>query len=74
MQFKEGSKKLPTTYAFALVEHRQKNLLKLRMYLAGEFTQVNPDVEENSERLIRMQAFITSSASAVVKRLFSIKV
>ncbi|XWS55196.1 hypothetical protein CRYUN_Cryun10bG0153800 [Craigia yunnanensis] len=73
-EFKEGSKKLPTTYAFALVEHRQKNLLKLRMYLAGEFTQINPDVEENSERLIRMQAFITSSASAVEKRLFSIKI
>ncbi|XP_017970760.1 PREDICTED: probable helicase MAGATAMA 3 isoform X2 [Theobroma cacao] len=72
-EFKEGSKKLPTTYAFALVEHRQKNLLRLRMYLAGEFTQVNPDVEKNSERLIRMQALITSSGTAVEKRLFSIK-
>ncbi|KAK6253995.1 hypothetical protein QUC31_015715 [Theobroma cacao] len=73
-EFKEGSKKLPTTYAFALVEHRQKNLLRLRMYLAGEFTQVNPDVEKNSERLIRMQALITSSGTAVEKRLFSIKI
>ncbi|XVE94014.1 hypothetical protein REPUB_Repub01dG0243700 [Reevesia pubescens] len=73
-EFKEGSKKLPTTYAFALVEHRQKNLLRLRMYLAGEFTRVNPDVEKNSERLIRMQALITSSATAVEKRLFSIKI
>ncbi|XP_022762921.1 probable helicase MAGATAMA 3 isoform X5 [Durio zibethinus] len=72
-KFKEGSKKLPTTYAFALVEHRQKNLLRLRMNLAGEFTQVNPDVEKISERLIRMQALITSSASAVEKRVFSIK-
>ncbi|XP_022762918.1 probable helicase MAGATAMA 3 isoform X2 [Durio zibethinus] len=73
-KFKEGSKKLPTTYAFALVEHRQKNLLRLRMNLAGEFTQVNPDVEKISERLIRMQALITSSASAVEKRVFSIKI
>ncbi|XVF45709.1 hypothetical protein PTKIN_Ptkin02bG0228300 [Pterospermum kingtungense] len=73
-EFKEGSKKLPTTFTFALVEHKQKNLLRLRMYLAGEFTQVNPDVEKNSERLMRMQALITSSASAVEKRLFSIKI
>ncbi|KAH1099191.1 hypothetical protein J1N35_016112 [Gossypium stocksii] len=72
--FKEGSKKLPTTYAFALVEHRQKNQLRLRMYLAGEFTQVNPDVEKSSARLARMQALITSTANAVDKRLFSIKV
>ncbi|XVE67327.1 hypothetical protein DITRI_Ditri08aG0151700 [Diplodiscus trichospermus] len=73
-EFKEGSKKLPTTYAFALVEHKQKNLLRLRMYLAGEFTQVNPDIEKTSERLIRLRALITSSASAVEKRLFSIKI
>ncbi|XP_021285996.1 probable helicase MAGATAMA 3 isoform X2 [Herrania umbratica] len=73
-EFKEGTKKLPTTYAFALVEHRQKNQLRLRMYLAGEFTQVNPDVEKNSERLIRMQALITSSGTALEKHLFSIKI
>ncbi|OMO92078.1 putative helicase MAGATAMA 3 [Corchorus olitorius] len=73
-EFKDGSKKLPTTYAFALVEHRQKTLLRLRMYLAGEFTQVNPDVERNSERLMRMQALVTSSANEVEKRLYSIKI
>ncbi|OMO79958.1 putative helicase MAGATAMA 3 [Corchorus capsularis] len=73
-EFKDGSKKLPTTYAFALVEHRQKTLLRLRMYLVGEFTQVNPDVEKNSERLIRMQALVTSSANEVEKRLYSIKI
>ncbi|KAL4363787.1 hypothetical protein GQ457_04G001110 [Hibiscus cannabinus] len=73
-EFKTGGKNLPQTYAFALVEHRQKNMLRLRMYLAGEFTQVNPDVEKSSERLMRMQALITSTATAVEKRLFSLKV
>lgn len=77
-EFKEGSK-YPTTYAFGLVEHRQKNLLRLRMYLGGEFKQVYPDIEEkNSTRLARMKALITKPVNAIEnavdKRVYSIKI
>lgn len=71
-QFKEGSK-LPTTYAFALVEHTQPNLLRLRMYLAGEVIHMNEDAVK-SERLVNMCSLITSSVKAVEKCLFSLKV
>lgn len=72
-EFKEGSKTLPTTYAFALVEHRQKNLLRLRMYLKEEVLHINKDAK-SSQRLSDMRALITSSATAIDKRLFSIKI
>ncbi|GLT65484.1 hypothetical protein SLA2020_379150 [Shorea laevis] len=72
-QFKGGIKSIPTTHAFALVENRQKNQLRLRMYLGGEFIRVYPDVENYSERLSRMQALLTS-AKAVNRRLYTIKI
>lgn len=72
MQFKEGST-FPTTYAFALVEHCQANLLRLRMFLAGEVIHINKDAVK-SQRLLNMHSLITSSVSAVEKRLFSLKV
>ncbi|KAJ0010945.1 hypothetical protein Pint_32913 [Pistacia integerrima] len=71
-QFKEGSK-LPTTYAFALVEHTQPNLLRLRMYLAGEVTHMNKDAVK-SERLVNMCSLVTSSVNALDKCLFSLKI
>ncbi|XP_044479104.1 probable helicase MAGATAMA 3 isoform X1 [Mangifera indica] len=71
-EFKEGSK-LPTTYAFALVEHTQPNLLRLRMYLAGEVIHMNEDAVK-SERLVNMCSLITSSVKAVEKCLFSLKI
>lgn len=71
-EFKEGST-FPTTYAFALVEHCQANLLRLRMYLAGEVIHINKDAVK-SQRLLNMHSLITSSVSAVEKRLFSLKI
>ncbi|GLT41949.1 hypothetical protein SLA2020_159750 [Shorea laevis] len=73
-EIKEGSKKLPATYAFALVEHREKSLLKLRMYLGGEFVQIYPDVENYSERLASMQAIVTSTAPSQERRLYSLNI
>lgn len=70
-EFKEGST-FPTTYAFALVEHCQANLLRFRMYLAGEVIHINRDAVK-SQRLLNMHSLITSSVSAVEKRLFSLK-
>ncbi|KAH9752051.1 putative helicase MAGATAMA 3 [Citrus sinensis] len=71
-EFKEGST-FPTTYAFALVEHCQANLLRLRMFLAGEVIHINKDAVK-SQRLLNMHSLITSSVSAVEKRLFSLKI
>ena len=72
LQFQEGAK-LPTTYAFALVESVQNNRIVLRMYLAGEFTHGKTDVTESSSRLSNVQSLITSMNEA--DRLFySLKV
>ncbi|CAK7328439.1 unnamed protein product [Dovyalis caffra] len=73
-QFKQGGGKLPQVYAFALVEQRQHNLLKLRMFLAGEVMNLNTDVIETRARLSKMQALITSTGLLHEKRLFSLKI
>ena len=72
LQFNEGAK-FPTTYAFALVEHRQAISLRLRMYLAGEVMHVNKDAVK-SQRLLNMRSLITSSVNEVDKPLYSLKV
>lgn len=72
LQIKEGTN-LPTTYAFGLVEHTQGNLLRLKMYLGGEFMQVNKDAVK-SQRLLNMRSLITSTVSAENKHLYSLKV
>lgn len=72
LQFQEGAK-LPTTYAFALVESVQNNRIVLRMYLAGEITNGKTDVTESSSRLLNVRSLITSMNEA--DRLFySLKV
>ncbi|KAL8528057.1 hypothetical protein ACS0TY_005756 [Phlomoides rotata] len=53
MQFVEGDK-LPTTYAFALVEHRQHNKIRLRLYLTGEVKRFNTNEVETCPRLLSM--------------------
>uniref|UniRef100_A0A2P2LL90 Uncharacterized protein MANES_09G064900 n=1 Tax=Rhizophora mucronata TaxID=61149 RepID=A0A2P2LL90_RHIMU len=73
MQVKEGGK-LPKTYAFALVEHHQHNLLRLRMYLAGEFLKLNKDVVQSRPRLLNMRSLITSPSKPQEKPLFSLKI
>lgn len=72
LQFQVGAK-LPTTYAFALVESCQNNRIVLRMYLAGEFKHGKKDVTEISSRLSSVRSLITSVNEA--DRLFySLKV
>ncbi|KAK2638699.1 hypothetical protein Ddye_026494 [Dipteronia dyeriana] len=71
-QFNESAK-FPTTYAFALVEHRQAISLRLRMYLAGEVMHANKDAVK-SQRLLNMRSLITSSVNEVDKPLYSLKI
>ncbi|KAJ6734513.1 DNA2/NAM7 HELICASE FAMILY [Salix purpurea] len=73
-QFKEGGGKFPQVYAFALVEQRQHNLLRLRMFLAGEVMNLNTDVIESRTRLLKMHGLITSPGLLHEKRLFSLKI
>ncbi|XP_024022736.1 probable helicase MAGATAMA 3 isoform X2 [Morus notabilis] len=72
VKFQEGAR-LPTTYAFTLVESVQNNRIVLRMFLDGEFTHGKTDVIESSSRLTNVRALITSTNEA--DRLFySLKV
>ncbi|KAG6742686.1 hypothetical protein POTOM_053608 [Populus tomentosa] len=73
-QFKEGAGKFPQVYAFALVEQRQHNLLRLRMFLAGEVMNLNTDVIESRTRLLKMHGLITSPGLLHEKSLFSLKI
>lgn len=58
MQFGEG-KQLPTTYAFALVEHRQQDKIRLRLYLSGEVKRFNTDEVQTCPRLLNMLPFVS---------------
>lgn len=84
MQFDEG-KKLPTTFAFALVEHRQMRetggsgqnsdcrclvVLRLRMHLTGQLMPMQTDKVESSPRLLNMRSLITEGG----KSLYILKV
>ncbi|KAH1236407.1 putative helicase MAGATAMA 3 [Glycine max] len=55
-------KRLPTVYAFALVEHVRKffetRLLRVRLYLAGEFSNFNTDNVQSCPRLFNMRSHI----------------
>ncbi|KAL0384527.1 UNVERIFIED_CONTAM: putative helicase MAGATAMA 3 [Sesamum radiatum] len=57
-KFGEG-KQLPTTYAFALVEHRQQDKIRLRLYLGGEVKRYNTDAVETCPRLLNMLPIVT---------------
>lgn len=61
------------------MENRQHNLLRLRMYLAEEMVQITKNTKSSRTKsfvqaLSNMRSLITSSASAVDKRVFSLKV
>lgn len=73
MQFQDGTR-LPTTYAFALVENCQNDRFRLRMYLAGEVEHYNTDVVKSCQRLLNMRSLITSPTSEVEKLFYSLKV
>lgn len=79
MQFQEG-KKLPTTFAFALVEHRQIRemggsdlssdyrcliILRLRMYLTGEVMYLDGDKLESRPRLLNMRSLVSEVGKSV---------
>ncbi|KAJ8572563.1 hypothetical protein K7X08_009074 [Anisodus acutangulus] len=49
-EFGDG-KRLPTAYAFALVEDRRPDKIRLRMHLSGEFKQLNTEETEACSRL-----------------------
>ncbi|CAH9074675.1 unnamed protein product [Cuscuta epithymum] len=68
-KFEEG-KSVPTTYAFALVEHRQQDKIKLRMHLKGEFKELNTDKLVECSRLSNMRYLF----SEVKGKLFFLKV
>ncbi|OIW13193.1 hypothetical protein TanjilG_17549 [Lupinus angustifolius] len=57
-----GGKRLPTVYAFALVESIRKfsdpKLLRVRLYLAGEFLHFNTDNVQSCPRLFNMRSHI----------------
>ncbi|CAA0826618.1 Probable helicase MAGATAMA 3 [Striga hermonthica] len=52
-KFGEG-KQLPTTYAFAIVEHRQKFEIRVRLFLSGEVKAYNTDDIQTCPRLLSM--------------------
>lgn len=71
-QFQVGTK-LPTTYAFALVERCQNDGIRLRMYLSGEVTHMKTNGIDSFSRLLNVRSMITSTNDA--DRLFySLKV
>ncbi|KAF1876481.1 hypothetical protein Lal_00021195 [Lupinus albus] len=57
-----GGKRLPTVYAFALVESIRKfsdpKLLRVRLYLAGDFLHFNTDNVQSCPRLFNMRSHI----------------
>lgn len=57
LQF-EGGIEVPTTYAFALVEHRQTDKIRLRMQLSGEIKGVNTDEAVACARLSTMRSLV----------------
>ncbi|ESW13042.1 hypothetical protein PHAVU_008G162900 [Phaseolus vulgaris] len=60
-KFVDG-KRLPTVYAFALVEHVRKffetRLVRVRLYLAGEFLKFNTDNVQSCPRLFNMRSHV----------------
>lgn len=58
----QDSKRLPTGYAFALVENTRKysetRLVRVRLHLAGEFSHYNTDNVQSCPRLFNMRSHI----------------
>ncbi|KAM7250769.1 hypothetical protein ACFE04_022652 [Oxalis oulophora] len=61
-------------YAFALVEQRVRDGLRLKMYLDGEIVDVNKSVLKSCERLENIQKLITASRVQTKKILYSWKI
>ncbi|EPS69779.1 hypothetical protein M569_04983, partial [Genlisea aurea] len=63
-KFGEG-KHLPTAYAFALVDHRQNDKIKLRLYLSGEIKSYNVDDVRPCQRLHSMLPIVSEVQKCV---------
>ncbi|KAM5570096.1 putative helicase MAGATAMA 3 [Rosa sericea] len=57
-------------YAFALVESRTKESIKLRMYLAGQVRDLNTDAIQYCPRLAQVRSLVTSNGEG--DRLFDV--
>ncbi|XP_071931172.1 probable helicase MAGATAMA 3 isoform X1 [Coffea arabica] len=55
----EDVKGFPTAYAFALVEHRQHDKMRLRLNTSGEVKGLNTNDVHSCSRLLNMQALVT---------------
>ncbi|CAN4110627.1 unnamed protein product [Withania somnifera] len=60
-EFEDG-KILPTAYAFALVEDRRPDKIRLRMNLSGEVKQLNTQETVACSRLLSMRPLVTENA------------
>lgn len=60
MQFGDGTK-LPTKYAFGMVENRHDNILlvTVRMQLSGEVKQLDAGEVEPCTRLLNMRSLVS---------------
>ncbi|KFK23045.1 hypothetical protein AALP_AAs62140U000200 [Arabis alpina] len=68
----------PSSYAFAVVENRTHDRVRLRMYLVEDMVPITKSIKPSrtksfSQGLSNMRSLITSSASPVDKRVFSLK-
>ncbi|KAK3012179.1 hypothetical protein RJ639_010874 [Escallonia herrerae] len=54
-----GDTELPATYAFALVEHRQPDKIRLRMHLSEEVKRNNTAEVKSSPRLLSMRPLVS---------------
>ncbi|XP_056694647.1 probable helicase MAGATAMA 3 [Spinacia oleracea] len=65
--------KLPETYAFALVEHRQNDSLRLRMFLQGEIKGTDTHHTKSSARLVNMRSCVcTDKALLYISKVCSL--
>ncbi|KAI8556499.1 hypothetical protein RHMOL_Rhmol05G0257700 [Rhododendron molle] len=65
-QFGDGTTKLPTKYAFGLVENRHDILgqVTLRLQLRGEVKQLNADDIEPCPRLLNMRSLVSEESKS----------
>lgn len=66
MQFGDGTTKLPTKYAFGLVENRHDILgqVTVRLQLRGEVKQLNADDVEPCPRLLNMRSLVSEESKS----------
>lgn len=69
VQFGDGTSRLPTKYAFGLVENRHDNLFQVtvRLQLRGEVKQLNVDDVEPCPRLLNMCSLISEESKSESK-------